>query len=74
MISLFYLEHIMIYLEPRAIFDAAIVQADPVVYDFDMLVDVLMRAYELNFIDAVEWYSKNIDPLKEHAGLQITGE
>lgn len=64
----------MIYLEPRAIFDAAIVQTDPVVYDFDLLVDVLMSAYEWNFVEAIEWYCHNIEPLKQHAGLQITGE
>ena len=64
----------MIYLEPRAIFDAAIVQADPVVYDFDLLIEVLISVYEWDFVDAVEWYSKNIEPLKQHAGLQITGE
>ena len=64
----------MIYLEPRAIFDTAIVQADPVVYDFDLLIEVLMSVYEWDFVDAVEWYSKNIEPLKQHAGLQVTGE
>ena len=64
----------MIYLEPRAIFDTAIVQADPVVYDFDLLIEVLMSVYEWTYTEAIEWYSKNIEPLKQHAGLQVTGE
>ena len=74
MISFFYLEHNMIYLEPRAIFDAAIVKTDPVVYDFDLLIEILMSAYEWDFIEAIEWYCYNIEPLKQYAGLQITGE
>jgi hypothetical protein len=33
-----------------------------------------MSAYEWDFIEAIEWYCYNIEPLKQHAGLQITGE
>ena len=74
MISLFYLEYSMIYLQPRAIFDAAIVQADPVVYDFDLLIEVMISAYDWTFIEAIEWYCHNIEPLKQYAGLKVTGE
>ena len=32
----------MIYLKPRSVFDSAIVQEEPVVYDFDQLIEVMM--------------------------------
>ena len=74
MIPLFYLEHNMIFLEPRAIFDAAIVQIDPVVYEFDLLIEVMISAYEWTYTEAIEWYCHNIEPLKDYQGLQVTGE
>lgn len=74
MISFFYLEHSMIYLEPRIIFDAAIVQSDSVVYDFNLLIKVLMSEYKCTFTEAIEWFCHNIEPLKIYAGLQITGQ
>ena len=64
----------MIYLEPRSIFDSAIVQADPVVYDFDLLIDVMMKAYNWKWEESIEWYCYNIEPLKQYSGLKIIGE
>ena len=64
----------MIYLEPRKIFDAAIVKSEPVVYDFDKLIEVMMTAYDWDYIDAIDWYCYNIEPLKLHEGLKIQGD
>ena len=61
----------MIYLEPRKVFDAAIVKNDPVVYDFDKLIEVMMTAFDLGYIDALDYYYYNIEPLKLHKGLKI---
>ncbi len=71
---LFLLEQQMIYLEPRSIFDSAIVQADPVVYDFDLLIDTMIKAYNWNREESIEWYCYNIEPLKHYSGLKIIGE
>lgn len=64
----------MIYLEPRKVFDAAIVESDPVVYDFDKLIEVMMTAYDWDYIDAIDYYCYNIEPLKLHKGLKIEGD
>ena len=63
----------MIYLEPRSIFDNAIVQEEPVVYDFDQLIEVMMDSYDWTYIEAMNWYCYNIEPLK-YEGLKIQGE
>lgn len=63
----------MIYLEPRSIFDNAIVQEEPVVYDFDQLIEVMMDSYNWTYEDAIDWYCYNIEPLK-YKGLKIQGE
>ena len=60
----------MIYLEPRKVFDAAIVKNDPVVYDFDKLIEVMMTAFDWDYDAAVDWYCYNIEPLK-YEGLKI---
>ena len=64
----------MIYLEPRKVFDVAIVESDPVVYDFDKLIEAIMTAYDLDYIDAIDYYCYNIEPLKLHKGLKIEGD
>jgi hypothetical protein len=64
----------VIYLEPRKVFDAAIVKSDPVVYDFDKVIDVMMTAYDWDYIDAIDYYCYNIEPLKLHKGLKIQGD
>ena len=63
----------MIYLEPRRIFDPAIIQTDPVVYDFEKLIECLMNAYNWEYMEAIEWYCYNIECLK-YQGLKIQGE
>lgn len=63
----------MIYLEPRSIFDNAIVQEEPVVYDFDQLIEVMMDSYNWTYEDAIDWYCYNIEPLK-YRGLKIQGD
>jgi hypothetical protein len=64
----------VIYLEPRSIFDNAIVQKKPVVYDFDKLIEVMMDNYDWGYIKAIDWYCYNIEPLKLHKGLRIQGD
>ena len=63
----------MIYLEPRSIFDNAIVQEEPVVYDFDQLIEVMIDSYDWTYEDAIDWYCYNIEPLK-YRGLKIQGD
>lgn len=63
----------MIYLEPRKVFDAAIVKNDPVVYDFDKLIDVMMVAYDWDYEQSIDWYCYNIEALKP-MGLKIQGD
>jgi hypothetical protein len=63
----------VIYLEPRKVFDAAIILNDPVVYNFDKLIEVMMEHWDWDYIDALEWYCYNIEPLK-YKGLKIKEE
>ena len=63
----------MIFLEPRNIFDHAIVQEAPVVYDFDKLIQVMMDSYGWSYIEAIDYYCYNIEPLK-YKGLKIQGD
>lgn len=63
----------MIYLEPRSIFDSAIVQEKPVVYDFDQLIDVMMDSFDWTYGEAIDWFCYNIEPLK-YKGLKIQGD
>lgn len=61
----------MIYLEPRSVFDSAIVQEEPVVYDFDKLIEVLMSQNDWDYFDALDFYCFNIEPLQQYVGLII---
>ena len=63
----------MIYLKPRSVFDSAIVQEEPVVYDFDQLIEVMMDSYDWTFKKAIDWFCYNIEPLK-YNGLKIQGD
>lgn len=49
-----------IYLEPRATFDAALCNANMVWYSFTLLIDLLMDSYNLDYMDAVDYYCFNI--------------
>ena len=64
----------MIYLEPRSIFDKAIVKKEPVVYNFDKLIEVMMESYDWTYESAIDYYCYNIEPLQLHKGLKIEGD
>lgn len=59
-----------IYLEPRAEFDAALIDTENVIYDFDLILEVLMLNEEWDYMMAIEWYCYNIEPLT-YQGLAI---
>lgn len=59
-----------IYLEPRARFDAALIDTENVIYDFDLILEVLMLNEEWDYMKAIEWYCYNIEPLT-YQGLAI---
>ena len=63
----------MIYLEPRSTFDKAIIiETDGrVVYDYDLIINVMMIDYGWDYITAVEWYDHNIEHLIFYYGLLI---
>ncbi len=61
----------MIYLEPRSIFDSAIIEIDPVIYDLELLIEAMISSYEWTYEEAIEWYCFNIEPLKLYQGLQV---
>jgi len=63
----------MIYLEPRSTFDKAIIieTDDCVVYDYELIINVMMIDYEWDYIEALEWYDRNIEPLIHYHGLLI---
>ena len=61
----------MIYLEPRSVFDSAIVQEEPVVYGLDKLIKVLMNQHDCDYFEALDFYCFNIEPLQQRAGLII---
>tara|TARA_B100000513_G_scaffold192048_1_gene117954 strand:- start:789 stop:995 length:207 start_codon:yes stop_codon:yes gene_type:complete len=52
-----------IYLEPRDTFDAALCNANMVWYSFTLLINLLMDKYDLNYMDAVDYYCFNIESL-----------
>jgi len=61
----------VIYLEPRSVFDSAIVQEEPVVYDFNKLIEVLISGFNGDYFEALDYYCFNIEPLQQYAGLII---
>ena len=66
----------MIYLEPRSTFDRAIIDIsnDRVIYDYDLIIDVMMIDFDWDYLTAVEWYCANIEPLISDVGLMIRDE
>lgn len=55
----------MIYLKPRLTYDKAIIQHDPqVVYDYDKLIELLCDELDCEWLEAVDFYCYNIEPLK----------
>jgi hypothetical protein len=64
----------MIYLEPRSTYDKAIIQHDPqIVYDFEKLIEVLCEDLNCEWLDAVDFYCYNIEPLK-YQGLLVNDD
>ena len=64
----------MIYLEPRSTYDEAIIQHDPqIVYDFEKLIEVLCEDLNCEWLDAVDFYCYNIEPLK-YQGLLVNDD
>jgi len=52
----------MIYLEPRELYDKAILKIeDVVVYDFHLLIEQIMIEHECDYLSAVEWFDFNIE-------------
>lgn len=61
----------MIYLEPRSVYDAAIVKQSPIVYDYETLIDCIIEHHECTYEEAVDWFSYNIECL---SGFMYIGE
>jgi hypothetical protein len=62
----------MIYLEPRATFDAAIIEHTPkVIYDYVKLIDILCLDMSITWLEAVDYYCYNIEYLIWAEGLII---
>ena len=59
-----------IYLEPRSRFDAALIDTENVVYDFDLILEVLMQNEDWDYKQAIDWYCFNIEPPKYY-GLAV---
>ena len=51
-----------VYLEPRADYDACIIDVkDVVIYSGDMIIEMLMQNNELSYIDALDYFCFNIE-------------
>lgn len=61
----------MIYLEPRDVYDKALIQNHPAVYHYDLLIDTMMNAFDWTLLDAVEWFDVNIDPMIQQYNLIV---
>jgi hypothetical protein len=60
-----------IYLEPRRVFDAALLTLRDIVYSVERLLDIIQSEYELdNFDDVLEYFLFNVEPLV-HYGLRL---
>ena len=61
---------VTIYLEPRSVFDSAIVDTENIIYDFKLLIDIIMNYEECTFLSALNTYYYNIECLT-NMGLMI---
>ena len=52
-----------IYLEPRSRFDKALIDAENILYSFDLIIDVLMEYSDMDYIEAIDFFCFNIEPL-----------
>ena len=60
----------MIYLEPRKEFDLAIIDHETITYSLTKIIEVLMDG-GMSWIDSMEWYCFNIEPLIQYVGLKV---
>lgn len=52
----------MIYLEPREIYDKAIKRIESVViYDFEMIIELVMNNLDCSYLEAVDWFCYNME-------------
>ena len=59
-----------VYLEPRERFDVAMIDESTALYSFTKIIDVLMGG-EMSWIEAVDYYCFNIEPLIMYVGLNV---
>tara|TARA_R100001163_G_C5057618_1_gene194134 strand:+ start:1828 stop:2046 length:219 start_codon:yes stop_codon:yes gene_type:complete len=52
-----------IYLEPRKVYDNALIDSKNIVYCYDLLIEILMDFLQIDFFEARDYYSYNIEPL-----------
>ena len=52
-----------IYLEPRKRFDAALIDAENIIYGFEEIIEVLMDHNSWSYFDSIDFYCYNIEPL-----------
>ena len=58
-----------IYLEPRSKFDSALIDTDNIIYDYDLIIQVLMKS-GMTYMEAREFYEFNIQCL-HYQGLCV---
>ena len=59
-----------VFLEPRESFDVAMIDESTALYSYIKIIDVLM-AFGMSWIEAVEYYCFNIEPLIMYVGLNV---
>ena len=54
----------MVFFEPRLVYDHAIIEVrDGVnVYDFEKMIEVMTKAWDMTYTEAVEWIDYNMGP------------
>lgn len=53
-----------IYLEPRARFDAALIDVENIIYCYYLIIDILMDLHNCEYIEAVDYYCFNLEYLQ----------
>ena len=59
-----------IYLEPRKTWDRAIIDQENIIYSLSIILYILMESQSMEYIEALEYYCYNIEPLT-FQGLSI---
>mgnify|MGYP003109014961 FL=1 len=60
----------MLILEPREMYDKAMISEEPIVYSLSILIELLQQEMECEYLDAVDFYCYNIEPLID-MGLEV---